>query len=78
MRVFRRQTGLPPHAYQTQVRIEAAKNLIIQGRSLAFVAAETGFADQSHFTRRFKQLAGITPGEYAAAGGPRSSRNCLA
>lgn len=68
LRIFRRRTGLPPHAYQTQLRIEAAKKLIVQGRPLAGVAAETGFADQSHFTRRFKQLVGITPGEYAAAG----------
>lgn len=68
LRTFRRHTGLPPHAYQTQLRIEAAKKLILQGRPLADVAAETGFADQSHFTRRFKQLVGITPGEYVAAG----------
>jgi AraC-like DNA-binding protein len=29
------------------------------------VAQETGFADQSHLTRRFKRLVGVTPGRYA-------------
>jgi AraC-like DNA-binding protein len=63
-RVFRRALGLPPHAYQTQVRILHATRLLRLGRSPAMVAAETGFADQSHFTRRFSATVGVTPGAY--------------
>jgi AraC-like DNA-binding protein len=63
-RVFSRTLGLPPHAFQTQVRILHATRLLRLGRPPATVAAETGFADQSHFTRRFKTTVGVTPGAY--------------
>ncbi|MCI0486650.1 MAG: AraC family transcriptional regulator [Blastocatellia bacterium] len=63
-RVFSREVGMPPHAFQTQVRIVEAKRLLRQGLSLSQVAAQTGFADQSHFTRHFKRLAVVPPGKY--------------
>lgn len=64
-RVFRDEVGLPPHAYQTQARLGRARHLLARGWPVARVAQETGFADQSHFTRRFKRLVGVTPGRYA-------------
>jgi len=66
VRLFRKVTGLPPHAYLTQVRVEKAKLLLAQGWPIAQVGAEVGFADQSHFTRRFKRIVGVTPGQYSA------------
>jgi AraC-like DNA-binding protein len=63
-RVFSREVGMPPHAFQNQVRITRAKQLIKNGVPLSEVAVETGFADQSHFHRHFKKLMLITPGEY--------------
>jgi AraC-like DNA-binding protein len=63
-RVFTREVGMPPHAFQTQVRISRAKVLLSEGKPLQAVAAETGFADQSHFTREFKRYVGLTPGAY--------------
>lgn len=63
-RVFTREVGMPPHAFQTQVRISRAKVLLNEGKPLHEVAAETGFADQSHFTREFKRYLGLTPGAY--------------
>jgi len=64
IRVFQREVGLSPHAYLTQVRVERARALILQGWTLASAAAETGFTDQSHLTRHFKRILGITPGQY--------------
>lgn len=64
-RVFRDEVGLPPHAYQTQARLGRARSLLLRGWSAARVAQETGFADQSHLSRRFKRLVGVTPGRYA-------------
>jgi transcriptional regulator GlxA family with amidase domain len=64
-RVFTRQTGLPPHAYQVQLRVARARDLLRKRLPIAHVAAITGFADQSHFTRHFKRLVGITPALYA-------------
>lgn len=66
LRQFRMQLGLPPHQYLTLIRIEAAKRLISKGMPLKQVAIETGFTDQSHLTRRFKRIAGVTPGQYGA------------
>ena len=63
-RTFRELIGIPPHAYLTQFRITQAKSLLTAGYSIAQVAAETGFVDQSHFTRHFKRFIGVTPGQY--------------
>jgi AraC-like DNA-binding protein len=65
LRAFRRATGIPPHAYLTQVRIERAKTLLRSALPLAVVAQRTGFADQSHLTRHFRRLVGVTPGVFA-------------
>ncbi|MEL6604591.1 MAG: AraC family transcriptional regulator [Cyanobacteria bacterium J06614_10] len=64
LRVFRKQVGLPPHAYLNQVRIRQAKRLLIDGWSISAAAVETGFTDQSHLHRHFKKMVGITPGQY--------------
>jgi len=66
LRVFRAETGLPPHEYLTQLRIERAKQLLSAGVPISNVAVAVGFSDQSHLTRRFKRLMGVTPGQYAA------------
>jgi AraC-like DNA-binding protein len=63
-RVFSEQVGMPPHSFQTQVRVARAKTLLLQGRSICQVADQTGFADQSHLNRHFKRLVGVTPGRY--------------
>lgn len=63
-RAFRKTFGLPPHAYQIQVRILQAKRLLRKEWSLEKVASETGFASQSHFGLHFKKLVGVTPKRY--------------
>lgn len=64
-RVFRAEVGLPPHAYLESVRVREAQRLIRSGQPLAEIAHRIGFADQSHFTHRFRRLVGVTPGRYA-------------
>jgi AraC-like DNA-binding protein len=63
-RSFSRTFGMPPHAYQIQMRIIMAKRLLIKGRSIESVAIETGFVSQSHFGSHFKRLVCITPKQY--------------
>lgn len=65
LRVFCRATGLPPHQYLLNLRIEQARALLRRGVSPAQVAARVGFADQSHLNRHFKRQVGCTPGRYA-------------
>lgn len=67
LRAFAGATGLTPHAYQVQRRIETARGLIARGASLSEAAFASGFADQSHMTRVFVRKYGISPGQYAAA-----------
>lgn len=63
-RVFKKATGVSPHQYLVQVRVNSARALLTAGagdRSLAEIAAAVGFADQSHLTRHFKRVLGMTP-----------------
>jgi AraC-like DNA-binding protein len=64
-RVFRAETGLPPHAFLESVRIREAQRLIRAGQPLAAIAHDVGFTDQSHFTHRFRRMVGVTPGRFA-------------
>lgn len=64
-RLFKRFTGRPLHQYVIEKRVEAACRLMDAGQlSLKAIAAQVGFADQSHFTRHFKRLMGGTPAQY--------------
>ena len=73
LRLFRSELGLTPHAYLLQVRVERARQALSRGRSIAEAALECGFADQSHLTRRFKGVMGLSPGEYARAAAARTA-----
>ncbi len=64
IRVFKAAKGMSPHAYLVQLRLEAARQYLDQGMPIIDVASATGFADQSHLTRKFKQRYGLTPGGY--------------
>jgi len=69
VRVFHKQIGIPPHKYQTIVRVHRARKLLASsGAALAEVAFCTGFCDQSHLNRCFKRMFGTTPGDYATSG----------
>ena len=62
-RAFRQSMGVPPHRWLLSRRVERAKDLLRDPMlSLAEVALACGFADQSHFTRMFTTLAGLSPG----------------
>ncbi len=65
-RLFSREFGMPPHAFQTQVRVEHAKRMLLRGESVAATAASAGFYDQSHLARHFKRIVGVSPQTYSA------------
>ena len=65
--LFKRTIGMTPYTYLTQVRLREARQSLLSGHALAYVAAASGFYDQSAFTRHFKRSYGITPLQFAAA-----------
>jgi len=72
-RQFKTATGHPPHDYLVRLRVDRAQELIRQHHrewTLAAVANECGFADQSHMARHFKRVLGVSPGEFAEAHAP--------
>jgi AraC-like DNA-binding protein len=66
-RLFTQTTGLPPHAWRTQIRLQRALGPLRAGMSVADVAAASGFTDQSHFTRHFRRMFGVPPGRWQSS-----------
>ena len=66
--VFKRDVGVTPLTYQMCLRLHLSKGRLRQGASIAQVALELGFSDQSHFTRTFKTFLGVTPGRFQRSG----------
>ena len=64
LRQFKAATGLTPHAFRLNCRIERAKTLLEKGEDLAQVALTCGFFDQSHLHRHFKAVTTMTPKAY--------------
>jgi AraC family transcriptional regulator len=64
VRLFRNTTGTSPHRYVVQKRLNRAQQLLrSSGASLTGIALDVGFASQSHMSRTFRNVIGITPGE---------------
>jgi AraC-like DNA-binding protein len=64
LRRFKANTGITPHAFRTNYRIEQARKYLQQGMEIAEVALMCGFFDQSHLHRHFKAMTTLTPKEY--------------
>ncbi|QUY49641.1 AraC family transcriptional regulator [Serratia plymuthica] len=64
IRAFKQHYGMTPHAYLVNRRIQFGHRLLKRGYPIAAAASESGFADQAHFQRTFKQLLAATPGQY--------------
>lgn len=64
LRAFTKSKGITPYRYLQTVRVGTAKKLLEQGTSLIDTAMQTGFSDQSHFTKFFTMFIGLAPGVY--------------
>jgi AraC-like DNA-binding protein len=67
IRLFKRATGLTPHAYITQLRLDTACRYLADGRPIGDTAIAAGFYDQSALTHHFKRCYGVTPLQFARA-----------
>jgi AraC family transcriptional regulator len=71
-RLFTQSTGLTPHQYLLRARIREAKRLLRAGKSsIADISLQLGFSDQSHFTRVFHKITGVTPRKFVLGYWPR-------
>ncbi|HLL71141.1 MAG TPA: AraC family transcriptional regulator [Pyrinomonadaceae bacterium] len=67
-RLFKKLTGLPPHAYLAALRIEHARTLLATtDLSVTEIAARVGYANSSHFGKAFRQFNGLTPRAFRSA-----------
>ena len=67
IRKCKRNLGLTPHKFHLQNRIRKAQTLLSTNKSVTEASVDTGFYDQSHFDRSFKNIVGISPTEYLAS-----------
>lgn len=65
-RLFKKSTGISPYQYLIKSRIERAKELLSQNhKSIADIALQVGFSNQSQFTKYFKRFVGVTPQKFS-------------
>lgn len=64
IRKFCKYVGLTPHKFQIQQRIRKSQKILLQGKTIAETAILSGFYDQSHYIKAFRQIVGITPKQY--------------
>ncbi|KOP25534.1 hypothetical protein AMR41_14550 [Hapalosiphon sp. MRB220] len=65
VRLFKQSMGIAPYQYVIHQRVERAKLLLKQGKvTITDIALQCGFANQSHFTKHFRQVTGVTPKAY--------------
>lgn len=64
-RLFKQSTGMTPHAYLIQQRVERAKQLLKQKEcTMLDIANDCGFANPSHFAKHFRRLTGVSPKQF--------------
>lgn len=64
IRLFKANLGLTPHAFQLNLKVNQARELLKYGKNIGDISYELGFSDQSHFHRVFKIHTGVTPRQY--------------
>lgn len=72
VRAFKRHFNMTPHAYRLNRRVQRSQQALKQGETIATVALSTGFSDQAHFQRVFKQRVAATPDQYRRSVSKRS------
>ena len=64
-RAFKQSAGVTPHHYLVRRRIERAQDMLDRSKfPLSGIALAKGFSDQSHLARHFRQMLGMTPGQF--------------
>ena len=70
-RCFKEAVGVPPHQYQKLLRLQNARRCIERGACVREAAAASGFSDEAHLSRSFREWLGVSPGMWRRAAAPR-------
>ncbi|MGN7356441.1 response regulator transcription factor [Paenibacillus sp. SAF-054] len=65
--LFKKEVGTSFNDYLTQIRIDRAKEMILAGKRMSILAEQVGYPNASYFTKVFKKVTGMTPGEYKSS-----------
>lgn len=68
-RRFREQVGLSPKVVARIMRLRHTVRLLLEGRLVCDAAAEAGYHDQSHLSREFRKMTGLSPRRFTACAG---------
>ena len=67
-RSFKARTGQSPHQFVSRKRLELAEQMLLDPyRPISEIALSAGFSSQSNFSRAFRNVTGVSPGEYRAS-----------
>ena len=66
IRLFKQIYGSTPHQYLTSVRLDKAKQLLVNGSAVADVCISVGFTSVSSFSGLFKNAAGVSPAAFVS------------
>ena len=78
VRLFKEELGMTPHSYLNQLRINKAKEMLGMGFSMLRIAYDLGFFDQSHFSKTFSKITGVSPVRYLYGAQMNKTGVCLA
>ncbi|MDL2263562.1 AraC family transcriptional regulator [Synergistaceae bacterium OttesenSCG-928-I11] len=65
-RLFKSEVGMTAHRYLNQLKVNAARKMLAAGVPMLWLTYELGFTDQSHFSKTFSKLTGVSPLRYAS------------
>lgn len=75
-KLFKKNTGVPPHQYLTNIRIKYAKSLLSEtSHGLSYISRQCGYTSESHFIRAFKKSTAITPIQFRKYFDPSGFKN---
>ena len=69
-RCFKEATGVAPHQYQKLLRLQHARRHLERGSCVREAAASSGFSDEAHLSRSFRDWLGVSPGTWRRAAAP--------
>ncbi|HEY8499003.1 MAG TPA: AraC family transcriptional regulator, partial [Clostridia bacterium] len=63
-KLFKEKKGISPHKYIIRKRIDTAKSMLLQEKTIGEIALELGYSDSFTFSKQFKKVSGVSPSQF--------------